>query len=33
LFRGQSKKRYLYAHQSVFFMYNPEVKLRGYVLI
>jgi hypothetical protein len=32
LFRGQSKKRYLHAHQSVFFMYNPEAKLWGYVL-
>jgi hypothetical protein len=32
LFRGQSKKRYLHAHQSVFFMYNPEAKLRGHVL-
>ena len=32
LFRGQSKKRYLHAHQSLSFMYNPEAKRRGYVL-
>jgi ribosomal protein L35 len=32
LFRGQSNKRYLHAHQSVFFMYNPKAKLRGHVL-
>jgi hypothetical protein len=33
LLRGQSKKRHLHAHQSVFSMYNPEAKLRGHVLI
>jgi hypothetical protein len=32
LFRGQSKKRHLHAHQSVSFMYNPEAKDRGHVL-
>jgi hypothetical protein len=42
LFRGQSKKRHLHAHQSVFFIYNPEApfglelmaerKGRGHVL-
>jgi hypothetical protein len=32
LFRGQSKKRHLHAHQSVSFIYNPEAKGRGHVL-
>jgi hypothetical protein len=32
LLRGQSKKRYLHAHQSVSFIYNPEAKGRGHVL-
>ena len=32
LFRGQSKKRHLHAHQSVSFMYNSEAKGRGHVL-
>ena len=32
LLRGQSKKRYLRAHQSVSFMYNPEAKRRGHAL-
>ena len=32
LSRGQSKKRYLHALQSVSFMYNPEAKARGHVL-
>jgi hypothetical protein len=32
LFRGQSKKRYLHAHQNVSFMYNPEAKCHGQML-
>jgi hypothetical protein len=32
LFRGQSKKRYLHAHQSVSPMYNPKAKSRGHLL-
>ena len=27
--RDRVKKRYLHAHHTVFFMYNPEAKLRG----
>jgi len=33
LLGGQSKKRYLHAHHTVSFMYNPEAKRRGQVLM